>query len=61
MSDDHSNRYQKEHEQYEEIMEQQQANTLYGRPLPFTKTHRGKLGFDWPSIDGQNGYAFLLP
>lgn len=60
MSDDHPNRFQKEYEQYEEIMEQQQANTLCGRPLPFTKTPRGRLGFDWTSIDGQNSYVFLL-
>lgn len=46
----------REVQEWEERMQRESANSTYGRPLPYSNTPRGTMGFQWSGIDRQSSY-----
>lgn len=56
MSDDDWEEYKKRHQEFQERLEEQAANSLYGKPLPFSNTARGTVAYQWMGVDRQRSY-----
>jgi hypothetical protein len=41
-------------------MEKETSESLFGKPLPFSKTPRGTIAFEWAQVDGRTTYEVDL-
>jgi hypothetical protein len=56
MSDDDWKQLQATHDEFVRSVELERTNRFYGRPLPFSRTPRGTMGFPWFQVGGQTNY-----
>lgn len=61
LSEEEWTKYKQQHQQFEERLQEEYWNNMYGRPLPFSSTPKGTVSFPWSRLDRFNVFETDLP
>jgi hypothetical protein len=56
MTEEQWNQLSNLHQEFMQNVERQMSDSMFGRPLPFSRTPRGTVGFPWVQADGRLTY-----